>query len=129
MEDRSFEDHCATSIIGAAIEVQSCLGPGLVESAYEFALCHELALRGIACIRQVRTPAVYKGLVLPDAYRVDVMVEDRVVVEIKAIEALLPIHHAQLLTYLRFTGKRLGLLLNFHATPLKSGIRRIANRL
>jgi GxxExxY protein len=129
VEYRRFEDECATTIIGAAIEVQSHLGPGLVESAYEAALCHELGLRDVHFERQLRTPAIYKGLVLPDAYRVDVLVEHAVVVEIKAVEQLLPIHQAQLLTYLRFTGKRLGLLLNFHATPLKAGIRRIANQL
>jgi GxxExxY protein len=123
------ENRLATAILGAAVEVHRHLGSGLVESAYETALCHELQLRGIGFARQVAVPVLYKETVLPEAYRLDLIVENRVVVEIKAIERLLPVHEAQLLTYLRFIDKRLGLLLNFHALPMKSGMRRVVNHL
>lgn len=123
------ENRLAPQIIGAAIEVQRVLGPGLVESAYQVALCRELDLRGLGHQTQVGVSAQYKGVLIPSAYRIDVVVEDRVILEIKAVERLLAVHEAQLLTYLRFTDKRLGLLLNFHAVPMKSGIRRVANNL
>jgi GxxExxY protein len=123
------ENQVATEVIGAAIEVHRHLGPGMIESAYELALSHELALRKLTCRRQLSIAARYKHIDIPDAYRIDLMVEESVVVEIKAVESLLPVHEAQLLTYLRFTEKRLGLLLNFHAFPMKAGIRRVANKL
>lgn len=127
--DEPVENRISTAIIGAAIEVQRHLGGGLVESVYEQAFCHELGLRGLAFEQQLPVAAHYKGIVLPHAYRLDLLVEDRVVVELKTVERLLPVHEVQLLTYLRFTGKRLGLLLNFHAMPIKSGIRRVVNQL
>jgi GxxExxY protein len=123
------ENRIATAIIGAAIEVQRHLGPGLIESAYETALCRELQLRDLAFVRQTPVVVRYKDVVIGEAYRADLIVEDAVIVEVKAIDALAAVHEAQLLTYLRFAGKRLGLLLNFHALPLKSGIRRLVNHL
>ena len=123
------ENRIATAIIGAAIEVQRHLGPGLLESAYETALARELELRGLTATRQTPVPVRYKDVALGEAFRADLVVEDAVVVEVKAIEALSALHEAQLLTYLRFTNKRLGLLLNFHALPLKAGIRRLVNQL
>ncbi|MGQ0800576.1 MAG: GxxExxY protein [Pseudomarimonas sp.] len=127
--DESIENQVATRIIGASIEVSRCLGPGLVESAYEMALAVELGLQGLAFQSQQALTAHYEGQELASAFRIDLIVEDRVVVELKAVEALLPVHHAQLLTYLRLAAKRLGLLINFHAIPLKAGIKRIANNL
>ncbi len=111
-------------IIGAAIEVHRTLGPGLLESAYEACLCVELSERGLRVERQVALPLHYRGKRLDVGYRLDLVVEDEVVVEIKAIDALLAIHDAQLLTYLRLSGKRVGLLLNFNVPVLKDGIRR-----
>ncbi len=111
-------------IIGAAVEVHRTLGPGLLESAYEACLCVELTERGLRLARQVVLPLQYRGRVLDVGYRLDLVVENEVVVEIKAIDALLAIHDAQLLTYLRLSGKRVGLLLNFNVPVLKDGIRR-----
>jgi GxxExxY protein len=112
------------SIIGAAIEVHRVLGPGLLESAYEECLSHELTLRGVPFERQKPLPVVYKGMKLECGYRVDLLVDGRVVVELKAVEALAPIHDAILLTYLRLSGCKIGLLINFHCVVLKDGIRR-----
>jgi len=112
-------------IIGAAIEVHRELGPGLLESAYEECLCHELRLRGLAFERQVPLPLVYKGVKLDCGYRIDVLIEKRVVVEVKSVECILPIHEAQLLTYLKLGGWRVGLLINFNVPLLKDGIRRL----
>lgn len=114
-------------IIGAAIEVHRCLGPGLLESAYEECLCHELHLRGIRFERQHPLPIRYKGLLLDCGYRVDLLVESLVVVELKVVEALAPIHDAQLLTYLKLTECSIGLLMNFHVSLLRHGIRRLVN--
>ena len=111
-------------VIGAAIEVHKQLGPGLLESAYEECLCHEFHLRGISFTRQVPLPVEYKGIKLDCGYRIDVMVEDSVVLELKSIEAMLPIHDAQLLTYLRLAQKRVGLLINFNVSVLAKGIVR-----
>lgn len=112
-------------IIGAAIDVHRQLGPGLLESAYEACLCHELGLRQIPYERQKPLPVIYKGLSLECGYRVDVLVDDKVVLEIKSVEGLLPIHEAQMLTYLRMGGWKVGLLINFNVTLLKQGIRRL----
>ena len=112
------------AIIGAAMEVHKTLGPGLLESAYEACLCHELQLRGIKFQRQVDLPVIYKGLELDCGYRMDLVVEDAVVVELKAIEQIGPIHEAQLLTYLRLSGNRVALLINFNSSVLKDGIVR-----
>jgi GxxExxY protein len=113
------------SIIGAAIEVHRLLGPGLLESAYEECLCHELGLRGIPFKRQLPLPVSYKGVMIDCGYRLDILVKELVVVEIKAIEGLLPIHEAQLLTYLKLGGWPIGLLINFNVPLLKNGIRRL----
>ena len=112
------------AIIGAAIEVHRALGPGLLESAYEECLCRELTLRGIPFERQRPLPVEYKGLRLDCGYRLDLLVADMVVVEIKAVEHVLPIHDAQLLTYLKLGGWKVGLLINFNVPVLKQGIRR-----
>jgi GxxExxY protein len=113
-------------IIGAAMKVHSVLGPGLLESAYEECLSLELHLRGLNSERQVSLPVVYEGLKLNCGYRMDLVVENTVVLELKAVDALLPIHEAQLMTYLRLSGHNVGLLINFNAVRLKKGlIRRV----
>ncbi|MFQ5662590.1 MAG: GxxExxY protein [Terriglobia bacterium] len=114
------------TIIGAAIEVHKVLGPGLLESAYEECLAGELSLREIRYERQKPLPVVYKDVKLDCGYRLDFLVEGRVVVELKAVEALAPIHDAIVLTYLRLSGCKVGLLINFHVAVLKNGIRRFA---
>jgi GxxExxY protein len=116
-------------IIGAAIEVHREIGPGVLEHSYEASLQHELALRGISSVRQLLLPLVYKGLIIPDSYRIDLLVEDRIVVEIKTVEALKPVHSAQVLTYLRMSGKPLGLLINFHVPLLRDGLKRLVHQL
>ncbi len=113
-------------IIACAIEVHRALGPGLLESAYEDCLCHELGLCGVAFQRQVPLTVRYKTITLGTVYRMDLVVEDQVVVEIKAVEQLLPVHSAQLLTYLKLSGKGTGLLLNFFVPVLKNGIKRLS---
>lgn len=112
------------SIIGCAIEVHRHLGPGLLENAYEVALCRELDLQGIEYQRQKRLPLNYKGIDLGLSYRIDIVVSEIVVVEVKAIEKVLPIHEAQLLTYLKLGGYQIGLLLNFNVSQLRDGIVR-----
>jgi GxxExxY protein len=118
-------DQISYKIIGAAIEVHKVLGPGLLESAYEICLAHELNLRGHQVQRQVALPVIYKGTQLDCGYRLDLQVDDSVIVEIKAIECLEPIHEAQMLTYLRLSGKWLGLLINFNIPVLKDGVKRL----
>jgi GxxExxY protein len=112
------------AIIGAAIEVHKVLGPGLLESAYEECLCQKLRARNILFEQQKPLPVVYKGLKLDCGYRVDLIVDKRVIIELKAVDALAPIHDAILLTYLRLSGCKIGLLINFHCVVLKDGIRR-----
>ena len=114
-------------VIGAAIEVHRGLGPGLLESAYERCLCHEFQLRDIPFARQVSLPVEYKGIKLDCGYRLDIIVEDAIILEIKCLEHVLPVHEAQLLTYLKMTGKRVGLILNFNVGILTRGgiIRKI----
>jgi GxxExxY protein len=121
MEER---DRITGEIIGAAIEVHRLLGPGLLESTYEECLCRELDLRSVRYQRQLELPVSYKGCQLESGYRIDLLVEDSVVVELKAVESILPVHKAQLLTYLRLSGKSKGLLLNFHEPVMKDGILR-----
>jgi GxxExxY protein len=111
-------------IIGAAIEVHRALGPGLLEAVYEECLSSELASRGVPFERQKPVPLVYRDVKLACGYRLDLLVAGRIVVEVKAIEAVAPIHEAIMLTYLRLSGCRLGLLINFHSAVLKDGIRR-----
>lgn len=114
-------------MIGAAIEVHRDLGPGLLESTYERSLQHELNLVGISSERQVALPITYKGLVVPEAYRIDLLVEGCLVVELKTVKAFNPIHSAQLLTYLRMSGNHLGLLLNFRTVKMADGIKRLVH--
>ena len=123
------ENIVSEKVIGAAIEVHRILGPGLLESAYEECLCFELHERGIKTERQVTIPVVYKKVSLECGYRLDVIVDDLVIVELKTVEKLLPIHDAQLLTYLKLTKKKLGLLLNFNVALLKEGIKRIVHNI
>jgi GxxExxY protein len=114
-------------VIGAAIEVPQDLGPGLPESSYEASLQHELSLRGISSVRQLLLPITYKGLVIPDAYRIDLLVDGCLMVELKTVEALQQIHSSQLLTYLRMSNNHLGLLINFRTVLLKDGIKRLVH--
>jgi GxxExxY protein len=114
-------------VIGAAIEVHKSLGPGLLESAYEECLCRELDLRNISYERQKALLVEYKGVRLDCGYRLDVVVEQNLIVELKAVESLIPIHKAQLLTYLKLTGIKTGLIINFNVSTLKDGIQRISN--
>ena len=132
MSDTVFEDtkdtrehELSNAIIGAAIEVHKVLGPGLLESAYQAALSREFALRGLGFKKEVNLPVSYKGALLDCGNRLDFLVEDKVVVELKAVEKIEPIHIAQLMTYLRLSGKKLGLLLNFNVPQMKDGIRRL----
>ncbi len=108
-------------VIGAAIEVHRELGPGLMESAYEECFCHEMHLRQVRFERQVPLPVRYKGVGLDCGYRIDMVVEDSLVLELKCVEHILPVHEAQLLTYLKLTGKRVGLILNFNVSVLTRG--------
>jgi GxxExxY protein len=111
--------------IGAAIEVHRHLGPGLLESSYHACLCHELELRGIAYDSQVALPLQYKGMRLPRGYIIDLLIENALVVEIKSVDKLLPIHSAQLITYMRLHGASSGLLMNFNVHLLPHGIKRM----
>ena len=111
-------------IIGSAIEVHRSLGPGLLESAYEQCLMHELLLRDLKTKRQVPVPVIYKDLQLEYGYRIDLLVEDSVIVEIKSVDILHPVHEAQILTYMKFAEKKLGLLINFNVKLLKEGLKR-----
>jgi GxxExxY protein len=112
-------------IVGAAIEVHRRLGPGLLESAYETCLCKELSLRGISFQRQVPLPISYRGLELDCGYKLDIVINQSVIIEVKAISKVLPVHRAQVLTYLKLTNLRLGLLINFNVEVLRSGLYRI----
>jgi GxxExxY protein len=116
-------------VIEAAIEVHRALGPGLLESTYEVCLAYELTERGLKVERQKVLPVEYRGVRLDAGYRIDMMVEDFVVVELKVVDRLEPIHEAQLLSYLKLSGAPVGLLLNFNVTELRRGIRRLVNKL
>jgi GxxExxY protein len=124
-ETQKGRDALTERIIGLAIEVHRVLGPGLLESAYEECLCYELRQAQLVFRRQAPLPVVYKQVRLDCGYRMDIVVEDRVVLELKTVERLLPIHDAQLLTYMRLAGLRTGLLINFHAPAVKDGLRRL----
>jgi len=112
------------AVVDAAMKVHTALGPGLLESAYAACLRHELIKRGLKVASEVPVPVVYDGIKLEAGYKLDLLVEDTVIVELKAIEALAPIHQAQLISYLKLTGKPIGLLINFHSLHLKDGIKR-----
>jgi GxxExxY protein len=118
-------DSLTEKVIGAAIEVHRALGPGLLESAYEECLCYELSSAGLVFRKQVELPVLYKKVKLDCGYRMDIVVSESLVLEIKTVEKLLPIHQAQLLTYLRLSGLRTGLLINFNVPVLKNGIKRM----
>jgi GxxExxY protein len=119
------DEELTEAIIGAAIEVHRTLGPGLLESAYEQCLCHELSIRGLSFRRQVDLPVRYKGIQFDCGYRIDLIVEDQVILELKAVDKLAPVHEAQLLTYLRLSGKKIGLFINFHSAVLRNAIKRM----
>jgi len=112
-------------VIGAALKVHKELGPGLIESVYERCLCYELQKAGLVYERQMAVPVVYDGMKLDADLRLDIWVEKSLIIEVKAVEATLPIHQAQLMTYLKLTGNRLGLLINFNVPLLKNGIKRV----
>jgi GxxExxY protein len=119
------EKELTNQIIGAAIEVHRALGPGLLESAYQVCLCQELTLRQISFERQKSIPLEYKGVLLDCGYRLDLLVANKIVVELKTVELILPVHEAQLLTYLKLTRCKVGLLINFNVPVLRSGIKRM----
>ena len=128
-ETRTIIENVLTDqIIGCAIEVHRTLGPGLLESVYEECLCYELSQIGLRFERQVHLPVSYKGIKLECGHKLDLVVEDAVVVELKAIDELAPIHQAQLLTYLKTSSKKVGLLINFNVQFLKNGLKRVVNR-
>jgi GxxExxY protein len=116
-------------IVDAAMKIHTALGPGLLESAYQGCILHELRKREFSVESQVILPVMYDGMLIDSGYRIDLLVENVVIVELKAIEKLLPIHKAQLLTYLKLSGKKLGLLINFNVVHLKDGIIRLVNNL
>lgn len=124
---REFLDKLSNDVIGAAIEVHRELGPGLLESTYEASLQDDLGLRGIASVRQVSLPVVYKELEILESYRIDLLVENALVIEIKAVENIIPVHSTQLLTYLKMSKNHLGLLINFHTVKLADSIKRVVH--
>lgn len=121
------ENEISKKIIGAAIEVHKQLGPGLLESSYEICLAYELMQQGLNIVTQVALPVVYKEVKLEAGYRIDVLVENKVIIEIKAVDALADIHTAQLLTYLKLKEIKLGLLINFNSVKLIDGVKRVIN--
>ncbi|WP_410006117.1 GxxExxY protein [Aequorivita nionensis] len=123
------ENEISSKIIGAGIEVHKQLGPGLLESTYEVCLAHELKLMGLEVKQQVPLPIIYKEIKLNAGYRIDMIVENKVIVEIKSVDALAPIHTAQILTYLKLKEVKLGLLINFNSVKLIDGLKRIVNNL
>ncbi|MBN1599173.1 MAG: GxxExxY protein [Bacteroidales bacterium] len=123
------ENDISYKVIGAAIEIHKNIGPGLLESAYENALTYDLRLIGLNVKQQVAMPFVYKDVKQDVGYRIDLIVNDKVIIEVKAVEALAPVHYAQVLTYLKLSGLKLGLLINFNSKVLKNEIHRIVNKL
>jgi len=123
------ENEIAKEIVDAAFKIHTTLGPGLFESVYETILAKELENRGLKVIRQQAIPIVWENVHLEAGFRADLIVEDKVIIEVKSVEALAPVHRMQLLTYLRLSGKRLGLLINFDTALIKDGIARVVNGL
>lgn len=123
------EDEIGRIIVDSALEVHRALGPGLLESTYETCLRHELNLRNIKVIQQLELPVIYKGLRMDKAYRIDLLLEDKVIIEIKSVEQLNNVHMAQVISYLKLSDLRLGYLINFNVKLIKDGIKRIANNL
>ncbi len=121
------ENQISSEIIGAAIEVHKQLGPGLLESAYETCLAFELRKKGFKVERQLALPVIYKDVKLDAGYRIDLLVNDKVIIEVKSVDALAPIHTAQILTYLKLKDIKLGLLINFNSVVVKNGIKRVIN--
>ena len=121
------EEAISRQVVDSAIKVHTALGCGLLESVYEVCLAHELTVRGLCVRKQVAMPVQYYGVTLDAGYRLDLLIDDKVVVEIKAVERMLPLYAAQLLTYLKLGGYKLGLLLNFNTIHLRDGIRRVVN--
>lgn len=119
------EERIARGIVDAAFTVHKTLGPGLLERVYEVCFCHELDKRGLSFQRQVVVPIVYDGIAFDEGFRIDVLVEDVVICELKAVETMTPVHRAQVLSYLRLTERRLGFLINFNAALIKDGIQRL----
>ena len=117
-------ERLATVVVDAAIKVHSVLGPGLLESVYEACLAYELTNRGLKVASQVWLPIIYEGMKLDAGLRIDLLIEDQIVIELKSVETILPVHHAQLITYLKLSGHRLGFLMNFNARLLKDGLHR-----
>jgi GxxExxY protein len=128
-ESRLEINQVSGQVVDAAMKVHTALGPGLLESAYEACLLFELHKRGLKAVSQVQLPIVYESVKIEAGYRMDLLVEDAVVVELKSVEEILPIHQAQLLSYLKLSGKKLGLLINFNTVHLKNGITRLVNNL
>ncbi len=120
-----YNEELTDKIIAAAIEVHRNLGPGLLESAYEECFCHELYIKGFPFVRQKPLPLEYKGIKLDCGYRMDIVVDNKVVVELKCVDKILPVHEAQLLTYLRLSNIKVGLIINFYTPVLKDGIKRL----
>ena len=118
-------DPVSSSILRGAIRVHTALGPGLLESAYRACLCHELQKRGVVVQKELPLPVHYDGLQLDVGYRIDLLVEDSVIVELKVVSHILPVHKAQLLSYMKLSGKSIGLLINFHVPMLRDGVRRM----
>ncbi|MGD8640387.1 MAG: GxxExxY protein [Gammaproteobacteria bacterium] len=123
------ENEISKQVIAAAIEVHRNLGPGLLESVYQQCMQFELDALGLPCETEVPVSAIYKGKVFDSAFRMDMLVAGKVVIELKVVDRVLPVHEAQLLSYLRLTDKKLGLLINFHAPRVKDGLKRIVNNL
>jgi GxxExxY protein len=116
-------------VVDSAMKVHSALGPGLLESAYQICMAHELRKRGFHVVPQLPLPVIYDGIKIDAGYKIDLLVENAVVVELKAVAKIIPVHEAQLLSYLKLSGYKIGLLINFHVIHLKNGITRMVNRL
>jgi len=123
------ENEIATSVIGSAIQVHKTLGPGLLESAYEECLFYEIGKTGLEVIKQKALPLVYEEIKLEVGYRIDILVENKLIIEVKAVEALNDVHLAQVLTYLKLSDCKLGLLMNFNVAKMVEGIKRVVNKL
>jgi len=120
-------EYFATKIFQSSLEVHKQMGPGLLESVYEFCLEKELTINGIHVQHQVQVPLYYKGIELNKDFRIDLLVENEIIIEIKAVDILLPVHHAQIISYLKLTDKRLGFLINFNVALMKDGFKRVVN--
>lgn len=126
-EPSPYENELATRIIGCAMVIHRHFGPGLIESVYETCFCHELSKAGLQVARQKRQPIAYDGLVFEDPFKIDIFVNDAIILENKVVETVLPLHKAQLRSYLKLANRRLGLLINFNVERLKDGVHRVVN--